>query len=258
MKKQHSKFYLSAKKIWNTVVKIDRDSNHELKLQLELHKQLLSLFQPGSYYYYIFNIYQGEFDFVSPTVTALLGYLPEEMNVPFVMENMHPDDKPYFLKFEYHIAQFFKTLPFDQIQNYKVQYDFRIKAKNSQYVRMLHQAVQVNYDKENFYHTLGLDTDISHIKQDGLPSFSIIGLAGQPSYYNITGDYTLTQSYDIFTRREREILKLIVENKNSKEIADLLFISLHTVNSHRKNILEKAGAKTPIELVSKAISEGWI
>jgi len=176
MKNQDTKFYHDAKRIWSTVVKIEADCPNELKLQLELHKKLLNLFQPGSYYYYIFNIFLGEFDFMSNNVSSILGYSIEEMTVPFFIENIHPDDKPYFLKFENHIAKFFKSLPFEKIQNYKAQYDFRVRTHDNRYIRILHQAIQVNYDTENFYHTLGIDTDISHIKQEGIPTFSLIAL----------------------------------------------------------------------------------
>lgn len=258
MKKQDSKFYLSAKKIWSTVVKSDAEYAYELKLQLEKHKVLLNLFQPGTFYYYVFNIFHAEFDFVSPSVTDVLGYQYEEMNILFFLNILHPDDKPFFLQFEQRITEFFKNLPFDKIHKYKMQYDFRMRAKDGRYVRLLHQAVQIDYDETNYYRTMSVDTDITHIKPAGTPSFSIIGLDGEPSYFNITEFNTLTQSFDLFTRREREVLKLIVENKSSKEIAELLFISQHTVNAHRKNILRKANAKTPLELVSKAIQEGWV
>lgn len=258
MQNQHSQFYLSAKDIWSKVVKVDPKNPFELELQLDLHKRLLNLFQPGSYYYYVFNIFRVDFDFVSPGITNVLGYRSEEMSVPFFLEILHPDDKPYFLQFERLITEFFMALPFDKIPKYKMQYDFRVRTKDNRYVRMLHQAVQIEFDETNFYRTLDVDTDITHIKPEGIPTFSVIGLDGEPSYYNITETNTLAQSYELFTRREREILKLIVENKSSKGIADVLFISLHTVNAHRKNILRKANAKTSVELVCRALQEGWV
>lgn len=258
MENNPTKFYKKAKEIWSSVVKVDSARPLELELDLEIHKRLLSLFQPGSYYYFIFNIFQGDLDFVSPAVTNILGYEPKELSIPFIIERVHPDDKSYFLNFEHYITQFFKSVPYEKIEKYKVQYDFRIKGKNNRYVRILHQAVQIDYDRENFYRTLGIDTDISHIKQEGLPTFSIIGLDGEPSYYNIQTAIPLTQSYDLFTKREREILKLIVESKSSKRIAESLSVSLHTVNAHRKNILLKAEVKTPLDLVKKAINEGWV
>ena len=258
MPNQHSPLYQSAKKLWNTVVKEDATHAYELQLELDLHKRLLNLFQPGTYYYYVFNIFQAEFEFVSPGVTQVLGYPPEEMTIHRFLEILHPDDKPYFLQFERRITEFFKALPFDKIPKYKMQYDIRMRASNGRYIRLLHQAVQIDYDESNYYRTLDIDTDITHIKPEGTPTFSIIGLDGEPSYHNITEANALKQSYDLFTRRERAVLKLIVENKSSKEIADRLFISPHTVSAHRKNILRKADVKTPVELVCKALHEGWI
>ena len=260
MSGDQSQFYLSAKKIWNTVVEKDSERPHELELELDLHKKLLHLFQPGTYYYYVFNIFQADFELVSPGVTSVLGYDPEEIDIHLFLEILHPDDKPYFLEFERRITEFFKALPYEKIQNYKMQYDFRMRTKDNRYIRLLHQAVQIDFDESNFYRTLDIDTDITHIKPDGIPCFSIIGLEGEPSYYNIdiTKTNALARSYDLFTRKEREILKLIIENNNSREIAEKLFISPHTVNAHRKNILRKAQAQTPLELVGKAIRNGWI
>ncbi len=258
MPNHQSQLYLKAKKIWGTVVKEEPNNPLELKLQLELHKQLLNLFQPGTYYYYVFNIFEADFDFVSPGITNVLGYLPEEIDIHKFLELMHPEDKPYFLQFEQRIAEFFKNLPFEKIPKYKMQYDFRMRTKDNRYVRLLHQAIQIDFDETNYYRTLDVDTVITHIKKDGVPSFSIIGLEGEPSYYNITETNTLTLSQDLFTPRERVILKMIVENKSTKEIAEKLFISPLTVNVHRKNILRKANVSTPIELVRKAFQEGWM
>lgn len=252
-----SPLYLSAKKIWRTVVNEDPGRPHELELQLELHKRLLHLFQPGTYYYYVFNIFQARFEFVSPGISEVLGYTPDEMDIHHFLDILHPDDKPYFLEFERRITDFFRGLPFEKIAKYKMQYDFRMKAKDGRYVRLLHQAVQVDYDETNYYRTLDIDTDITHIKPSGIPCFSIIGLDGEPSYFNITGDLDLAPSADPFTPKEREVLKLVIASASSREISERLFISIHTVNAHRRNILRKAGAHTPQELVRKAFEQGW-
>ncbi|WP_317614762.1 LuxR C-terminal-related transcriptional regulator [Elizabethkingia anophelis] len=259
MKQRESKYYLTAKKFWKTVVNIDTEADmSKLQLQIEFHKRLLNIFQAGSFYYLIFNMYTGDVEIVHEDCKKMTGYDPEQFSAPFLMDLIHPDDKPYFLNFEYKVVTFFKSLPYDKIKNYKVQYDFRLKKKDGQYIRILHQAIQIDYDEKNFYRTLCLHTDITHIKPEGKPHFSLIGLDDEPSFFNIQPDDTFTKSYDIFTKREREILKCIVEGKSSKEIAEELFLSLHTVNTHRKNILAKASVKTPVDLVNKAIKEGWV
>lgn len=60
------------------------------------------------------------------------------------------------------------------------------------------------------------------------------------------------------TKRETEIVKLVAEGKTAKIIAEKLFISIHTVNTYRKNILKKLGVKNSSELVMYAIKSNLI
>jgi DNA-binding NarL/FixJ family response regulator len=60
------------------------------------------------------------------------------------------------------------------------------------------------------------------------------------------------------TDREEEILKLVAEGHSSKQIADLLVISIKTVERHRANLLQKLGLKDRLELTRYAIRAGLI
>jgi DNA-binding NarL/FixJ family response regulator len=60
------------------------------------------------------------------------------------------------------------------------------------------------------------------------------------------------------TDREEEILKLVAEGHSSKEIADLLVISVKTVERHRSNLLQKLGLRDRLELTRYAIRAGLI
>jgi two-component system, NarL family, response regulator NreC len=62
----------------------------------------------------------------------------------------------------------------------------------------------------------------------------------------------------VLTNREREVLKLIAEGKSNKEIGDVLFISVHTVERHRANIMSKLNLKNTADLVKYAIQKGYI
>ena len=66
------------------------------------------------------------------------------------------------------------------------------------------------------------------------------------------------EHFDVLTPRELEVLKLIAEAHTSKEIADLLVISVKTVERHRANILEKLGMRDRVELTRYAIRRGLI
>ena len=60
------------------------------------------------------------------------------------------------------------------------------------------------------------------------------------------------------TKREKEILKMIAEGLSSQEIADKLFLSLRTIDTHRFNINQKLDVKNTAGLVKEAIRRGLI
>ena len=62
----------------------------------------------------------------------------------------------------------------------------------------------------------------------------------------------------VLTSRETEIVKLIADDKTNKEIAQQLFISERTVETHRKNIFRKTGATSAVSLVNFARMNGLI
>ncbi|GIH90383.1 DNA-binding response regulator [Planobispora siamensis] len=66
------------------------------------------------------------------------------------------------------------------------------------------------------------------------------------------------QPADVLTPREEEILKLVAEGHSSKDIADMLVISVKTVDRHRANILGKLGMRDRLELTRYAIRAGLI
>jgi len=67
----------------------------------------------------------------------------------------------------------------------------------------------------------------------------------------------LKPPFEPLSIREREVLKLIAEGKSSKEIANLLSISIRTVHHHRDNIMNKLDIRKTAELVKYAIQKGY-
>ncbi len=60
------------------------------------------------------------------------------------------------------------------------------------------------------------------------------------------------------TDREKEIVQLIAQGKVAKEIAAILHISIHTIYTHRKNVMKKLGISSPVELITYAINKGLV
>jgi DNA-binding NarL/FixJ family response regulator len=68
----------------------------------------------------------------------------------------------------------------------------------------------------------------------------------------------LSDSYELLTMREREVLQLLAEGKSNKETAAVLNLSPYTVETHRANILEKLHLHSTPELILDAVRKGVI
>ena len=254
---QIEKFNSETFKVWRRIS--GESGGGPLSIELELYKKLLNFFQVGDSYYFIFNIANIGFDLVSPEIEKVLGYAPSEITIEFFMDRIHPDDRPYFLDFEIRTVQFLSGLPIDKLMKYKVRYDFRLKKKSGEYIRVLHQVAVIEHDDAGrLIRTLGTHTDITHLKPNGKPVMSYIGMDGEPSYLDIDLKNDFVESEQLLSRREKQVLTLLIEGKLSKEISEILHISKHTVDMHRKNMLKKTELTNTGELIGKAIKQGWV
>ena len=72
----------------------------------------------------------------------------------------------------------------------------------------------------------------------------------------ITEEFLATPQ--MLSEREREVMKLIVQENSANEIAEKLDLKFYTVRAHWRNILGKTGCKTQKQLKTLAHREGWI
>jgi DNA-binding NarL/FixJ family response regulator len=94
---------------------------------------------------------------------------------------------------------------------------------------------------------------------DGKSFFSpAISRLLKEEYVRELQDRGVEDTYDLLTTREREILQLIAEGRTNKEIANLLNLSLYTVETHRTHILQKLNLHSVPELILYAVRKGII
>jgi len=85
-------------------------------------------------------------------------------------------------------------------------------------------------------------------------------LADNKTYYDAKlniEQLSKNSTKSILSRREKEILALIAQRKTSKEIADTLFIAKSTIDTHRKNMIQKLNLKGANELLGYAIEQKY-
>ncbi len=246
-----------AIKIWDKTTV--GDSVKSVLFDLEVQKKLLNIFSVGDYYYYIFNLKETKLDLLSEEILQVLGYKNEEVDLTFLVGKIHPEDQPWFLNIENKIVEFYANLTLEQIPNYKVRYDYRMQKSNGEYIRILQQVIVMQHSEVGgILRTFGIHTDISHLKMEGKPVLSFIGLNGEPSFIDVEIEKMFPVPSSFLTNREQEILLLLVNGKETKEIASALFISAETVSTHRKNILYKTKTRNTSELITMAIRKGWV
>lgn len=93
----------------------------------------------------------------------------------------------------------------------------------------------------NFTHYILDTSDTNHIKKIKTPF-----------------DTKLPVSEIPISLAEKRVLVLMAEGKSSKQIADELFLSEHTIKNHRKNMLKKLHCSSSAEIVKKGLMNGWI
>jgi DNA-binding NarL/FixJ family response regulator len=137
-------------------------------------------------------------------------------------------------------------------------------------VRVL--ILTMHRDKEYVYHAISTGAEGYLLKEDAdTELFAAVDSIRQGKYYIsplLSGElaHELLQTphkgqanlrSDPLTLREREVLKLIAEGISNKEIAELLFISIRTVENHRANIMRKLKIRQTANLVKYAIRKGY-
>ena len=226
-----------------------------------LQENKLALFIVGKSYFYFLDMKDAELNNFSSGTREVLGYEPNEMSLGKLISLVHPVDLPVVISFESKVMEFFNELTIEKMFKYKVRYDYRVKHKDGHYIRVLQQVITIETDeKGSIVKTMGIHSDITDLKNEGLPVLSFIGLDGEPTYENVQVEskFSFLNPEERFSPREKEILNKLIQGRTSEEIGKELFISKETVNTHRRNMLAKCGVKNSMELVNLSITNGWV
>ncbi|MBK9734244.1 MAG: response regulator transcription factor [Saprospiraceae bacterium] len=163
------------------------------------------------------------------------------------------------------VAWFTKELsevPFDERVNMKIHHSgMRFSRMDGLPICIFSQGMPIQIDAErNFNYTLNYVQNINHLIKKDFPYYWIRFAYGQQKQYVRTfhSNDKLHSKNDLLSAREKEILKLVAEDLETKEIAQRLFISVNTVGNHRSNMIERLGARDTTALVQLAKIAGII
>lgn len=210
----------------------------------------------------IFDCHKRDHIFLSRGFETQLGWSIEEIEKEghsYIDSRVHPDDLVGLLESGiYYLRLAFYEVPKSEWKNYKVISDYRVKNAAGNYVRVIEQHISLEVDKRgNVWLDLSImdlnpDQDVTIPFRSRLMNFK----TGELFEYKpvVEADKNVTQ----LSSREKEVLKLIATGLVSKQIADKLFISVNTVNTHRQNIIEKLNVSNTAEAIRYASEVGWL
>jgi DNA-binding CsgD family transcriptional regulator len=209
------------------------------------------------------DVYKGVYDYISEGFADLFGVQPETIE-----ELLHPDDRKKIAGLQIRHAKFIYNLPPSERNDYRTIYQVRMRST----VASADAIASTGTGADNRWLNVTsrnqvIETDATgkawivmgmiELAPDQTPTdrvrCSVLNLRTGQFFnpYASSPEWTLTD-------RELEILSLMAHGLLSKEIAERLSVSKHTIDNHRKNILTKLESDNAIEAINTARAAGLI
>ena len=216
----------------------------------------------GNHFTYLFDCSASQYIYVSDACETVTGYTKEEwltQKEPSLLERLVlPEDHPGVQELGKQSWEIYTSSPIEIRKQICCCVDYRAVHKSTKKTTRLlefNRPLLVD-EKGNMVINFGIVTDIAHIKLEG-PVGLKVWAEGHPEI-SIFKNASTIRGLNPLTKTEKQILKLIGEGQTTATVADKLFISAHTVNTHRRNILKKMECANFLEALHTARLKGWV
>ena len=209
----------------------------------------------------LFDCSQYRFIYFCDKANILGGYDPAlftaENGMDFTFSNVHPDHRSAAIQIQLKVLSFGIDHPSLRSNNIIANSTFLYKKKNDEYIQYLHKGLLVEKDDAgNPLLYLRYGYDISHLMR---PSVGlIINCAEGILTWSYNTKMKNLEQINLLSPQEKKILHLLSEGRESKQIADMLFVSSHTVDTHRRNLLKKTNCIDTTALITYSKMTGLI
>ena len=208
----------------------------------------------NSTFFCITNTQNLTFEYISKNMFSCLGLdlkLMKTKGMRYFWSRMHPDDIEHWLQALGELMNFTLTnIAVEDRPKMSYTWNYRIKNAKDVYVNVIQNTTPLEFDLNEkpiigLAHYTVLDSKIS-MQVSATAKLLNDNNEYETKYFNNFSQKLLS---DGISNRERDIVRLLVLNYSSKEIAEKLNISPNTVDTHRRNILKKLNISSTGELV---------
>lgn len=228
------------------------------KPSLETHiKKIIELdkYLPySSTFFCITNTQDLKFEYISKNFNSCLGLDSSTLKtggMRYFWSRIHPDEVETWLRALNDLMEVtLNEIPDNKREKANYTWNFRLKNADDKYVNIIQNTTPLVFDSEmkpiiGLAHYTVLDSALK------LPITATAKLLNSENEYETIYFKNFSQNLleDSISKRERDIVRLLVLDNTSKEISKKLNISSHTVDTHRRNILKKLKINSTGELI---------
>lgn len=207
----------------------------------------------------LYDLAEGRYVFLKTAFREALGLpdsAPAESGLAFYAGRIHPEDRSAYFATSAAVLEWFAGHPDLDPKDYRTYLDYRIADGSGEYRRLAQQNGVLETDLDGLPWLVLTLIEPSKLRDLDIPlrrSFKRKSdgefLLFPQSERTIAGE---------LSARETEILSLVSKGFSSADIARVLSLSVHTVNTHRRNILDKLNAGNASDAVRYAGERGFI
>lgn len=209
----------------------------------------------------IYDYRVNKFTYVNQPFADLTGFTVDDLNsIQFAwFSRIHPRDLTIWKELVLpRINEMSKKHVKNNKQHFSATVCFRFRNKDEQYIQLLTQSDVIEWTNKERAVVLNTFTDITNYKQ-GAKMFLEISIADESKRnWQTVHREEFTEEPEMLSKREKEIMKLMIDRKSAQEISKILDMNYYTLRSHMRNILIKTKCNSQSELRVLAVAEGWI
>lgn len=234
-----------------------------IETHIQRLRELDKLIPPSAMFFCITNTTKKSFEFVSKNFSYATGLDRSQMEsegMTYWWSRYHPDEAAVWLQVLTELMEFtLKEIPLEDRKRVSYIWNYSIKNSKGEYLNVTQHTTPMYFDDQG-KPVIGL----AHYSITGtgnrlpLKSQALI-LNSNDEYETIYyKNYSQQLLENKYSHRERDILRLLSLGYSTTDISKKLFISEHTVHTHRKNILSKTNCNNITELVANCIKDGLL
>ncbi len=228
---------------------LGEDNYKLIKLYVLALKAVSKLINLG---FYIIDYNKQEFLYVSDDPLFLSGYEQEEvlkMGYEFYGKTVPPTDLEMLLELNEKGFEFFYNLRVEDRDKATISYDFRLKRKETGNEILINQKLTplILTETGNIWFALCL-VSLSVAEKPG-NIFIMLHDKGERYDYDFIRKQFKPAKIKHLSKREKDVLLLMIQGKTGSEMSQKLFISEETIKFHKRNIVKKLNVKSAMEAV---------